>query len=346
MKRIEAVEARTFITATLVALIAASCNWLPEKENEKEPEGDFATISVNFTGTKGPEEFNKDNFILSIVRASGDTCWYGRFGDRPEKLEVAVGDYVIRAVSDDTPMPAYDTPVYGAEACVTVSKGENADVNLLCKLINCGLQLSYSDKFVEKFGSAEGALVSVNGTLECQCPNETGRIAYFNSGTVYYTVNGEYMFSKDLISGQILHLTVDAEQSDGQVSISITVDESVEAVEESTYAGISPVLSVRQSKKIPEGITVTVYGRIEGCIKNSKFYRSGELSTNIVIADNPEDSDMSQILPVELKSTALKEALSLTDNDLIGSYITVKGITKKIYGTTSLGDVTYYKVEE
>lgn len=346
MKRFETVRAKTFITAAVVAITAAGCSWLPEKEGQNELEKSWGTITVNFVSTKGPEEFDTDNYLLSIVSASGDTCWCGRFKDRPGKLEVTAGDYVIRAVSDNTPMPAYDTPIYGAETCVTISKGENADVSLLCKLVNCGLQLTYSDKFIQKYEAFNNSLVSADGTLECRLGDSPEKIAYFNSGTVYYTIDGEYMFSRELISGQIIHLSVDAEPTEGWASISVNVDRTVESVEDVAAAGASPTLSVVQAKRIPNGITVTVRGRIEGCIKNSKFYRSGELSTNIVIADNPEDSDMSQILPVELKSNALKEALSLAENDLIGSYITVKGTTKKLYGTTSLGDITYYKVEK
>ena len=85
------------IAMSLVA--AAGCNW-----DDSKPEAESsAKLVFEFLQTKA-QETPVDDFTLKVCSLQGDTCYIGRFADRPQTLNVKPGGYQVSLYSDfDSP---------------------------------------------------------------------------------------------------------------------------------------------------------------------------------------------------------------------------------------------------
>jgi len=343
MKRFAEMGLASICCWALITAVAVSCNWMPEMEEEEIGEG-FLRLNFSSNNATKSEILNTDNFWLKIVSSEDELVYSGRFGDRPEQIRVRAGSYTVRAVSDTMPMPAFDKPVYGDSKSVTVQNEEVSQVHLECRMVNCGLKLTYSDNFIERYQNCAPALQSASGNLEYPYSKSGLETAYFDSGKVYFTLDGEYLFSKDLVAGEIRHIQVDATSDMGDMGFTITLDQTQVVVADSIkIEGITP-LTVAASKMMPTGIKVTVRGIVVGVINSNKLVDSAAVKSNIVIADSENGPhSIETVLPVELKKSTDQDALSYETTK--GKWIVVTGTVGTMYKTTALTGISGYTLE-
>ena len=91
-------------------------------------------------------------------------------------------------------------------------------------------------------------------------------------------------------------------------------------------------------------IVGTINGQVyaEGCV----FSGTAESKTNLLIADNPDETDYNNCMPVQLPSGAVRNALNLVDNP--GNYkkmVTLTGSLEKYFGVAGLKSVTKYVID-
>ncbi len=91
-------------------------------------------------------------------------------------------------------------------------------------------------------------------------------------------------------------------------------------------------------------IVGTVNGQVytEGCV----FSGTAESKTNLLLADNPDETDHNNCIPVQLPSGAVRNALNLVDNP--GNYkkfVVLTGSLEKYFGVAGLKTVTKYSIE-
>ena len=91
-------------------------------------------------------------------------------------------------------------------------------------------------------------------------------------------------------------------------------------------------------------IVGTVNGQVytEDCV----FSGTAESKTNLLIADNPDETDYNNCIPVQLPSGAVRNALNLVDNP--GNYkkmVTLTGSLEKYFGVAGLKSVTAYTID-
>lgn len=91
-------------------------------------------------------------------------------------------------------------------------------------------------------------------------------------------------------------------------------------------------------------IVGTVNGQVytEGCV----FSGTAESKTNLLIADNPDETDYNNCMPVQLPSGAVRNALNLVDNP--GNYkkfVTLTGSLEKYFGVAGLKSVSKYVID-
>ena len=92
-------------------------------------------------------------------------------------------------------------------------------------------------------------------------------------------------------------------------------------------------------------IVGTINGQVytEGCV----FSGTAESRTNLLLADNANETDYNKCLPIQLPSGAVREALNLVDNP--GNYkkfVTLTGSLEKYFGVAGLKSVTAYTIDE
>ena len=331
------------------AMLAASCNWLPENQKEKEGGEPEATLVLNFADTKA-SGLDTDEFHLTVVRTENenrvpvsDTFYFGKFRDRPSEMKVTAGLYLICALSDTTSMPAMETPVYGDRVSVTATGGGKSEVNLRCKMANSGVKFTFSPEFAERYKSGTPVIITPYGRLSYPLSRSGKDIAYFDSGTIHFTIDGSYLFSKELVAGEIRHLKIDASSDMGGLGFTISLDESVSEVEDIQKVDEIPVLNVAAAKEMPRGLSVTVRGKVVGVVSNGKVVAEAAVSSNIVLADHNGEYTTANVLPVELKNSQQKKDLAF--DSVAGKYVTVTGTLEKRYDTTSLLNITAYAVQ-
>ena len=92
-------------------------------------------------------------------------------------------------------------------------------------------------------------------------------------------------------------------------------------------------------------IVGTINGQVytEGCV----FSGTAESKTNLLLADNPDETDCNNCIPVQLPSgSAARNALNLVDNP--GNYkkfVTLTGSLEKYFGVAGLKSVSKYSIE-
>ena len=349
MKRSVLMECASII---LCAAAFSACTWMPEETGD-EP---LAQISMSFVKTKAQADLDTNSFILTVRDASGGASIYeGPYGSRPSKLEVPAGVYDISVVSAVFKAPAFDSPQYGQELTVSVAAGENAAVAFVCRMMNSGLTVSFTDNFRKKF--PEGPLTLSQAGAALDYGYSENRTAFFKASSVDFICGGQTLFTKELSAAQIRRLTLDASDSSASPSFSITVDTSCEEYEERITVGdgngsgngLSAVTAYNVAAAVNHpGDTAWVCGYVVGGdLSTGKVTFSGPFTkqTNLAIADSPAETESSRCFSVELSRTAVKNALNLVDNPSVqGKKVALKGVISTYFGLPGLKSVSEFEV--
>ncbi len=108
-------------------------------------------------------------------------------------------------------------------------------------------------------------------------------------------------------------------------------------------------LTISEALSAPLETEADLHGYIVGTTSsgpNFKLTAPFTSSTNIALADMPNETVATKILPLQLPSGAIREVLNLKDNpDLLGKKIVVRGGTLQSYfGTTGLKSPKEYEI--
>ena len=121
-------------------------------------------------------------------------------------------------------------------------------------------------------------------------------------------------------------------------------EEPEEAEEYTVSEALAAFTGVAKPAVVKGYVVGTVDGQVytDGC----RFSGSAETMTNILIADNADETDHANCMPVQLPSGAVRNALNLVDNP--GNYkklVTLTGSLEKYFGVPGLKTVTKYAID-
>ena len=121
-------------------------------------------------------------------------------------------------------------------------------------------------------------------------------------------------------------------------------EEPEEAGEYTVAQALAAYTGVAKPAIVKGYIVGTIDGQVyaEGC----RFSGTAESKTNILIADNADETDYNNCMPVQLPSGAVRNALNLVDNP--GNYkkfVTLTGSLEKYFGVAGLKSVSKYEIE-
>ena len=123
------------------------------------------------------------------------------------------------------------------------------------------------------------------------------------------------------------------------------VVEPEEAAEYTVAEALAAFVAGKAKPAIVKGYIVgTVNGQVytEGCV----FSGTAESTTNILLADTPDETDYNNCIPVQLPSGSVRNALNLVDNP--GNYqklVTLTGSLEKYFGVAGLKSVSKYVID-
>ena len=121
-------------------------------------------------------------------------------------------------------------------------------------------------------------------------------------------------------------------------------EEPEDAQEYTVAEALAAYTGVAKPAIIKAYIVGTINGQVytDGCI----FSGTAESKTNLLIADDPTETDPANCMPVQLPSGAVRNALNLVDNP--GNYkkqVTLTGSLEKYFGVAGLKAVTKYEID-
>lgn len=353
---------RFIIAAIAAASLLHSCDVFVNGEAET------GTLRLHFSEmsyevTKASSEIpDTSEFILMVTDSGGRTVYEGKYGDSPEKLMVSAGTYNISARSGIFSTPAFSSPLYGDDQCVTVRQGDVADVMLTCSQMNSGVRLKTDEAFLKAFPDGSLFLVSDDGQLMYSYSEK--RTAYFNPGNVSLVLKetsaNTTLFTRPLSAREILTITVSVPNVSGSGGISIQLDTARNHTGETVTIGGDPAsgkggdrstaLNVSEAAGSAGATGVWVYGYIVGGDLSSSsvsFTPPFKSETNLAIASRTSVSAKSSCLSVQLPQGAIRNALNLVSNPSnLKRKLWVKGdIVAAYFGIPGVKNIKEYHIE-
>ncbi len=351
----------TFATI-LTAIMAAGCGlW---EGNEKatlllsiRQENTFATKA----GAYPMPDTNQ--FILKIVNAAGEYVFNGAYGSKPEKISVPAGSYSLSLVSRAFTAPAWETPVYGDQVDIVVSSGETVNVAFLCKMVNSGVKIKMTSRYIAKY---PGNLTISQDDGYLNYTSSEQRFGFFEPGNATFSAiasdgSNQQLFSKQLSEGQMLTLTLDASSVDSGSTITVQLDTTatylsqtiiVDKYQQSEGDGQewNTAFSVVDAAAHPEE-TVWVWGYIVGGDLTStgiNYEAPFSKNSNLAIAASASCRTRSECMSVELASGSdIRETVNLVDHpEMLGAKIYIQGTVKESYfGMPGIKSVKAFRLE-
>lgn len=342
--------------------LAVSCSKLPQ-------DGGFATfrfskeyaVLVEELRTKGGEVIPDTNsFILSIKKEGGESVYYGTYGEKPQKMELDGGVYIMEVFSNEFEAPSFNSPQYGDSLSVEIFSGEMAAVSFNCRQMNVGMKINYSTEFMQKFPNSKFFLTGGGVMLEYSY-QERG-IAYFFPGKVEMRMETDgasrYILSRTLNPSEVLtvNMSVGAEEM-GEADYILTLDtsriwitENYEYGKENDGSTRAKALTVRQAMERVGESDIWVHGYIVGGDATSASFSSAvpfESNTHFIISDRVAETGRESCMAIELKSGEIRDSLNLVTNpQLFHTHVFLKGtLADKYFGLVGLKGLKEFYLE-
>ena len=117
--------------------------------------------------------------------------------------------------------------------------------------------------------------------------------------------------------------------------------------EEATEYTVAEAIAAYTGVAKPAVVKGYIVGYIDDkSISDANFSGSAVLKTNLLIADNADETDYTKCLPIQLPSGKVRDALNLVDNP--GNYkklVTLTGSLEKYFGVAGLKSVSAYTID-
>lgn len=350
----------------LVGLLAVACDVIgPGDTGKGELRVSFAQGQESVTRAVS-EIPDTGDFILTISDSKGASIYSGRYDDCPETIEVPSGSYTVKVLSHEFSKPAFASPQFGDEQCVTVPSGGVANVRLVCEQVNCGVKLKVSPDFLTAFPDGVLWLKAAQGKLMYSYSEK--RSAYFLPGNVSLLMtrgdSEDVLMSRSLQARDMLVLKVnvaddgnDSESESPYAHVTVAIDTSRNWITDTYVIGSDSskgsvpddAMTVAQARNSAGAEDVWVSGYIVGgdlSSTSASFESPFQSRTNILIGPKSTTSSRSSCLSVQLSAGDMREALNLVDNPLnLGRKVLLKGnIVEAYYGMPGIKNLTDYEL--
>lgn len=303
------------------------------------------------------------DFLLSVANSAGTSMYEGKYGDCPESMKVAAGNYIVSVRSGDFEKPAFASPQYGDSQCVVVEKDGIVNVGLVCRQLNSGIRLSIAPAFLTAYPDGVLFLKAAEGRLMYSYSEK--RVAYFKPGPVSLILNrsgkDEVLMTRELAPQEILVLGVgvsNVQSSSEGKGLTISVDttrtwisDRLTIGEGTVNSGVSPekALTVAQARTMSPLNDVWVSGYIVGgdlTSASGAFEEPFKSRSNLILGPRSTTSDRNSCIAVQLSAGSLRDELNLVDNpSLLGRKVCLRGDLVSSYfnltGLKNLEDVVY-----
>lgn len=282
------------------------------------------------------------NFILSIYSQDGSKVYDGKYGKRPESFTVKSGCYNVKLLSKEFGVPEFNNEIVGDSQDIVIEKGKTFTVELLCRQMNAGVRVSFSDAFKKHFPALGLYIQGLDGGM--QYPYNEQRFCFFQPGPLDFYLRRQssdsLLFTRNLNAADMLSFNFEWSENTTRSNFSVRIDTTRNWQTDRYNPGsIIPegALTIEQAKEKLGQKNITVFGYILGGDVKESSFRTGppfSVSSNLLLAPSMSERYRNNCFAIELPSGAVRDALNLVVHpQLIGSAITVTGtIVEQYFG--------------
>lgn len=359
---------KRFINCASLCIISctmmANCAKMPAENNGASPESEKEKItgsgyfSVRIHDPAVPDGNHRNfkegsktlsltgmdtsNFILSIYSQDGSKVYDGKYGKRPESFTVKSGCYNVKLLSKEFGVPEFNNEIVGDSQDIVIEKGKTFTVDLLCRQMNAGVRVSFSDAFKKHFPALGLYIQGLDGGI--QYPYNEQRFCFFQPGPLDFYLRRQssdsLLFTRNLNAADMLSFNFEWSENTTRSNFSVRIDTSRNWQTDRYNPGsIIPegALTIEQAKEKLGQKNITVFGYILGGDVKESSFRTGppfSVSSNLLLAPSMSERYRNNCFAIELPSGAVRDALNLVVHpQLIGSAITVTGtIVEQYFG--------------
>lgn len=152
------------VSALLFGSVFTSCEMKEELVGDKKVPTDTGYLELGLGLKEGQSSRVTNEEIVSsfpVVITNTDPSLsstnhsFSSFGTMTNPLALPVGTYTVEAYSPEDFATIMSTPYYKGAYDLTITKGITSDVQVVCKMLNTKIQMTYSDEFKAEFKSWE-----------------------------------------------------------------------------------------------------------------------------------------------------------------------------------------------
>ena len=152
------------VSALLFGSVFTSCEMKEELVGDKKVPTDTGYLELGLGLKEGQSSRVTNEEIVSsfpVVITNTDPSLsstnhsFSSFGTMTNPLALPVGTYTVEAYSPEDFSTIMSTPYYKGAYDLTITKGITSDVQVVCKMLNTKIQMTYSDEFKAEFKSWE-----------------------------------------------------------------------------------------------------------------------------------------------------------------------------------------------
>jgi len=331
-----------------------ACSQTPEEKGTG-----YLTLNISQgTGTKADVDIF--DFILRISDGPVEVM-KGRIADLPAEIALPEGSYTIEAYSMEFDQPEFEMPFYSGKTTVAIEAGETKDVSLVCSQGNAGIKVVWASSFSTLYENYYARIHSDDETYLHYSSAET-RTGYFLPGTVSVVVHADgqtinsspiTLAARDMVTAYLRPKYEDT-PSGGltiEIIIDITVNErEIEITVDPENTGLNSETNpynIEQAIARQNETGVWVTGYIVGSIYSTSNYDFTDpdnwRNTNIVLADDIEETDNQNVIFVELGAGTFRTNLALTNvnnKDNLYRKVLLKGNLREYQSRSGLRDLS------
>jgi len=150
------------VSALLFGSVFTSCEMKEELVGDKKVPTDTGYLELGLGLKEGESSRVTNEEIVSafpVVITNTDPSLsstnhsFSSFGTMTNPLMLPVGTYTVEAYSPEEFATIMSTPYYKGAYDLTITKGITSDVQVVCKMLNTKIQMTYSDEFKAEFKS-------------------------------------------------------------------------------------------------------------------------------------------------------------------------------------------------
>lgn len=175
-----------FTLTALMALLFSSCH--SEEMRMKETgigEVSLAKFTLSVEVEIGDIEFSRasdidiSKYIITIKDTKGEEVGHWIYGEMPEIISLAVGNYTVEAASSLQPTTGINMPYYYGEENFTIEANKLTEVEtIVCQLANICVTFDFTDEFAELIEDDFEAVFKIGDNSVTMTKADEGKKAY------------------------------------------------------------------------------------------------------------------------------------------------------------------------